>query len=90
MDPYLVIARNSPGHDSFDDNAFLGTLHKKNEWNFKKYWLLELALYQTARQLPHKQQFTSQVFQIFSHISLLFTSHYDPNDVCHLDLRHCK
>jgi len=65
----------------------VGRLHEEGKWDNDEYCLLEDALYQIAKHLPYSQKTLYQVFSIFSHLFILFSTHFDPNDQCRFDLR---
>jgi hypothetical protein len=80
----LEIARNFPHCIEHSDASFLGCLHERNIWDAEEYRKFESALKELARMyhgvndLP--REISWRVFRIFSHVMLLISAHYDPND----------
>ena len=79
VNPSRIIAENTPGCDEWRDSSFLGMLHEFNKWDFDEYWKIEKSLYETFDSEARPSD--GAVFRIFSHVMLLFSCHFDADDV---------
>ncbi len=83
------INRNTSGHDNWSDNSFIGQLHERNYWSDAEFSKLELALNEIAEKLATEtklpRRLVMQTTGILSHVMLLITSHFDPNDGYEID-----
>ena len=78
MNTKIIILRNFPHNDFYDNLSFIGMLHEEKIWDMEEYWLLEWGIYNLEKNSSEKLDW--EVFRIYSFIMLSLSSHLDKND----------
>ncbi len=87
MESCKVILTNFSQSEYFINDSFIAELHENHKWNSEKYWKLDFALFDLAKEYNSEflpREIIWPIHNIYSFILSCITSHLNPSDSYHI------